>query len=339
MANAYSIAAILPKGNPSSSPESKMINPRSTDSPAESGILDAFARLKIFQRGEQRAIHKPLLILFALGRIAQGGERLMDFASIEGDFKRLLEEFGPSSAPSSRHYPFWHLATDAEGGLWELKGPQAILNRPRSVTPNLTELRANHVQGGFSKRVFEAFRRDGRLRSDLARLILEAHFPDSLREDVLAATGIVMDSGVSPDVPAAQPARRRDPSFRERVLRAYEYRCCVCGFDLRIGAMSVGLEAAHIQWFQAEGPDLETNGLALCSLHHKIFDLGAFTVRPDSFTLVFSQHTAMSDATKVRLLSHHGVGIILPQSERFYPSRQRLHWHATQVFKSPGRDT
>jgi putative restriction endonuclease len=47
--------------------------------------------------------------------------------------------------------------------------------------------------------------------------------------------------------------RHRDPGFRERVLRAYEYRCCVYGFDLRIGRAPAGLEAAHIQWHHAGG--------------------------------------------------------------------------------------
>src|SRR5436189_6378643 len=35
---------------------------------------------------------------------------------------------------------------------------------------------------------------------------------------------------------------------------------------------------AHIRWHQAGGPDIENNGLALCVLHHKTFDLGAFTL-------------------------------------------------------------
>jgi hypothetical protein len=74
------------------------------------------------------------------------------------------------------------------------------------------------------------------------------------------------------------PTRRRDPSFRERVLKAYEYRCAVCGFDVRLKAVPVALDAAHIRSHQAGGPDVEGNGLALCVLHHKTFDLGAFTV-------------------------------------------------------------
>jgi hypothetical protein len=33
-----------------------------------------------------------------------------------------------------------------------------------------------------------------------------------------------------------------------------------------------------IRWHQGGGPDEESNGFALCVLHHKTFDLGAFTV-------------------------------------------------------------
>lgn len=302
-------------------------------------ILREFAALRIFQRAEQRAVHKPLLVLFALGRLVRGLSRLMDFAEIEDDFKSLLKEFGPSSAPSSRHYPFWHLATDAAGDLWELEGPPALLDRPRAVTPNLTELRDCHVRGGFSARVFQALRESEALRVELVRLILNTHFPESLHGDILDTLGLAIDDPRGGMVQAVIRTRRRDPSFRERVLRAYGYRCCVCGFDLRIGNVSAGLEAAHIQWFQAEGPDVESNGLALCALHHKIFDLGAFTIEASSLALVFSQHVAMGEETKLRLLVHHGAGMILPQSARYYPERERLEWHARWVFKRPGRKT
>jgi putative restriction endonuclease len=62
------------------------------------------------------------------------------------------------------------------------------------------------------------------------------------------------------------------------VLRAYEYSCAVWGFDVRLGTMSIALEAAHIKWHQAGGPDEESNGLALRMLHHKLFDRGVFTL-------------------------------------------------------------
>lgn len=50
---------------------------------------------------EQRAVHKPLLILLALARIAQDAPRMVTFEDIEGELKNLLAEFGPSD----RHLP------------------------------------------------------------------------------------------------------------------------------------------------------------------------------------------------------------------------------------------
>ncbi|MHB1445630.1 MAG: HNH endonuclease [Acidimicrobiales bacterium] len=71
--------------------------------------------------------------------------------------------------------------------------------------------------------------------------------------------------------PVSKP-RRRDPAFREQVLLAYEYRCAFCGFDGQLGREAVAIDAAHVRWWAAAGPDDVANGLALCSLHHKLFD-------------------------------------------------------------------
>ena len=63
--------------------------------------------------------------------------------------------------------------------------------------------------------------------------------------------------------------------FRLTVLRAYEYRCAMCGYDGRLDTTPVGVDAAHVRWSAAGGPDELSNGIALCVLHHKAFDLGA----------------------------------------------------------------
>jgi putative restriction endonuclease len=76
--------------------------------------------------------------------------------------------------------------------------------------------------------------------------------------------------------------------------------------------VTAGLEAAHIKWFQAKGPDIEANGLALCALHHKVFDLGAFTILPDTYSLVFSQHAVAGEASRSMPLGFHGAGMIMP---------------------------
>jgi len=98
------------------------------------------------------------------------------------------------------------------------------------------------------------------------------------------------------------------------------------------------LEAAHIKWFQARGPDVVQNGLALCSLHHKIFDPGAFTVLPENHQIVFSRHLMGGDDTKAELLAHHGAGLIQPQGRECLPQPEFLAWHRAEVFKEPARE-
>jgi putative restriction endonuclease len=121
------------------------------------------------------------------------------------------------------------------------------------------------------------------------------------------------------------------------VLRAYEYRCCVCGFDLRIGHMPAGLEAAHIQWHHVGGPDIEPNGLSLCALHHKLFDLGVFTVEPAEHRVIFSQHAISGGRGMEGELQFHGNPIHAPQHSDLRPAPEFLAWNTKNVFKTPAR--
>ena len=95
----------------------------------------------------------------------------LPFAQAEPELRKLLEQFGPSSARASVHYPFWHLRTD---DLWDLEGPASILARPAGATPTLTE--ARQLSGSFSPEVLEALTRNPQLVARLARSIVEAHF-------------------------------------------------------------------------------------------------------------------------------------------------------------------
>jgi len=296
-------------------------------------IIQAFDRMRVWQRGDQRAVHKPLLVLFALSRISSGGTATIDWNDAEPSLRDLLEEFGPAGSSKTRHNPFWHLQTD---GLWKLEGPANILERPPGATPTIGELRDNHIRGGFPPPLQQALEHDPQLVGIIAQRIVEAHFPESIRSDVLAVVGLPTD--LLGAAFTQEQARRRDPAFREKVLLAYQYRCGVCGHDLRLGRQTIGLEAAHIKWFQAKGPDIVPNGIALCSIHHKVFDLGAFTILPDSFQLVFSQQLNGSGETAGKMLAYHGASLILPQSREYLPQPEFLGWHRMEVFKEPSRD-
>jgi putative restriction endonuclease len=307
-------------------------------------VLDAFEGIRRAQRAGVYAPHKPLLILLALARVQRGEPRLAEFAAIDRPLTQLLEAFGPTRSAKSRHYPFWHLATDGQGAVWELVGPREILQRPPALTPTLGELRAHHVQGGFPTDVDAALRYTPGLLQAVAARTLDTSFPATLHADIASAAGLNLETSVvvgesipANDAYANAQRRRRDATFRDRVLRAYEYRCCVCGFDLRLGSTPAGLEAAHIQWHHVGGPDVECNGLALCALHHKLFDLGAFTIEPSEHRVVFSQHAISGGRGLTGELQVHGRLIHPPQLPEQLPGAEFLAWNLQNVFKKPAR--
>ena len=298
-----------------------------------------FEGLRRAQNNGRYAPHKPLLVLLALARIQRGEGRLVPFAEVDKPLQNLLTEFGPSGAAKSRHYPYWHL----DRALWQVNGPATLVNRALGATPNLSELRQDGVQAGFAPEVDAALRAQPDLLVRVAQRVLDAYFPPTLHADIAAVVGL----DLSPPMPevrdSAAPAygagakRARSARFREQVLLAYEHRCCVCGFDLRIGNVSAGLEAAHIQWHTAGGPDLETNGLSLCALHHKLFDLGAFTLEPGDLRIVFSRHAIAGSKGLSGELKHHGQPLLRPQSPDLLPGPAFIAWNQHNVFKTPAR--
>jgi len=72
-------------------------------SPAEEWITRV-ASLNQWRRGGERAPHKPLLLLYMLGRLQTLGSASVAFVDAEVDLRRLLEEFGPPR-PTSPGYP------------------------------------------------------------------------------------------------------------------------------------------------------------------------------------------------------------------------------------------
>ena len=281
-------------------------------------LLKSITELYIWKKGDQRAPHKPLLILYALGQLQQGCPRLISYNIAREKVRELLIEFGPLRKSYHPEQPFVRLVND---GIWELS---VDINLSKFTNKQLID---NNVAGGFTVEVYDLLKNDLLLQQKVAETILSLHFPESIHEDILESIGLDF---------TVKKNKVRDPRFREKVLRAYEYRCAICGFNVRIGNNLVGIEAAHIKWHQAGGPDMEENGIALCSLHHKLFDRGIFTINNERKFLV-SEYANGSKGFEEWVMKYHGHTIRNPVQSYYVPNDKFLGWHIREVFKGPWR--
>ena len=288
-------------------------------------ILKKIDSLRMGKRFGQYAPHKPLLILHALGELSRGRE-VVPFWDLDAPLTRLLEDFGPQRARHHAEYPFWRLQND---GLWIVTADEPVLTRASNNDAKKSELINKNAVGGFVSDDLEVLKSSVENIRIVAVKVLDTHFPETLHREILDTVGLDLD--------LAEGKQGRSPDFRRKVLRAYEGRCCVYGYDLRLGNRLAGLEAAHIMWHTVGGPDEEPNGLALCVLHHKAFDLEAFTVETDGLTVVCSQE--LSGTTKREwLIGYHGSRISEPQSLSYFPEEKYLNWHRRTIFKGPPRE-
>src|SRR3954451_15204240 len=91
------------------SPADRLAYP-SWEGPVDSeAVLERFNDLSIWKQGDQRAPHKPLLVLYALGRWQRGDTGDLPFDQLAPDVAGLLREFGPPRRCYHPEYPFWWL--------------------------------------------------------------------------------------------------------------------------------------------------------------------------------------------------------------------------------------
>ncbi|HSR50970.1 MAG TPA: HNH endonuclease [Acidobacteriota bacterium] len=291
--------------------------------------------LNVWKRKNRRATHKPLLMLYALSRCVTTGQRLIPYREVEHDLRPLLEEFAAPREKHEPYLPFWHLRSD---GLWEVPGHEKLKRRKNKDRPLLSEFRKHNPSGGFPEEIFEALLTTPQLADYLVRQVLFTYFPATQHGEILEAIGLHLQVELVAPPPPGKPVtweevrrQKRESGFRNRVLDAYDYRCALCGYDIRVAGKLVGIEAAHIQWHTYAGPDHESNGIAVCSLHHRLLDRGAFTILPD-LTVLISKKTKATRGREEWLVRFQSQPIATPKIQAHWPSEPFLTWHWENVF-------
>jgi len=125
--------------------------------------------------------------------------------------------------------------------------------------------------------------------------------------------------------------------FRDKLLSAYDSRCCVTG----LGENEL-LVASHIKpWKDADHGEriASSNGLLLNALHDKAFDRGLITIT-DSLEVALSPRLSKALPKPVVenfFEAYENQEISIPRSELDRPSLPFLKWHRENIFQSSSR--
>ncbi len=294
-------------------------------------FLHRLARVRTGAWKGQRAPHKPLLLLLALGRVVQGRRRLVAFSSIEPELRRLLVKFGPPRDARHPVYPFGRLRND---GLWEIPG-DGLLATTSSGNLHVKQLRERDVVGGFPREVHQLLAANPSLVVTAAEQLLARHFPPSHHDGLRAAAGLRWDWSVT----QRYPEQPESAAFRTHVLDEYGRRCSICDFDAHLGDRALGLDAVRLKWSSHGGPNDVSNALAACLLHQRALNRGALGLQPDrsGYRVLVSDKVAGSSPATARLLDLHGRPVSRPRTPALAPSASFVDWHRKWVFQTPPR--
>lgn len=115
--------------------------------------------------------------------------------------------------------------------------------------------------------------------------------------------------------------RLHQARFRARVLPAYANQCTICRLkEPRL------LDAAHILGdADARGEPKVSNGLSLCSIHHRAIDEHLIGVSPNYVVEVHPRLRDEEDGPMLAVLNEaHGANIVLPRRRAWHPDRELL---------------
>lgn len=124
----------------------------------------------------------------------------------------------------------------------------------------------------------------------------------------------------------------RSNLFKRYIPQLYNDTCAVTGMQIRSTYNYNFVDACHIVPFSISHDDRVTNGLALCPNIHRAFDRGLLGI-DSNYRIQVSSSVKDDTQHPYSLKSLANRQIILPNEEKFYPSKENLEWHFKEVFK------
>jgi putative restriction endonuclease len=192
-------------------------------------------------------------------------------------------------------------------------------------------------------------------RDALRRVLIETYFVSEARPIIVEVSQITTSSFeysrelmnrsrgrfVVKEAPTAAEiyvAEVRSMAFRRVVARAYNHTCAMCRIRIVTPEGRTAIAAAHIVPWSHSHNDDPRNGMALCGLHHWVFDQGLMAVTPE-YTMRVSPLLRLDAQRAELVLALDGRAIAMPSNQILWPARAALRWHMGTIFRATNPDT
>jgi putative restriction endonuclease len=296
-----------------------------------------------------RAPYKPLLLLSILDLISFGPLKT-NFIEFNVELFDIFERYwtvvvGPERK-SNILMPIGHLRRE---GFWHLlprPGQEQVLGHLKQFKSHKQLL--DFVLGAqLDDELFELLLTPANVE-ELRKVLIFTHFLPEIHGALWEASKVSADSyeysnllsdrtrarfrlEEVPEVNERYQVEVRSVAFRRVVTGAYDHTCAMCGIRIITPEGRTAVEAAHIVRWSVSHNDDPRNGMALCRLHHWIFDQGLVSVSSRYQIQVSPLVEPEPGAEPVHKL--HEQPVVLPKEQQLWPAKQALAWHRKNVFR------
>jgi putative restriction endonuclease len=158
----------------------------------EAEFLHKLRHLRKFSAGGRQAVHKPLLLLYALAELKHHQREMVRYREADEIVTPLLRKYGPSGTRARVSDPFARLEGD---GIWEIKSTnrEELFDNGGNARPG--PLSKHNTEAGFNEEVLALLRRSPALIDEAAMVILDEALPAGDHSDLLAQIGLTIGTG------------------------------------------------------------------------------------------------------------------------------------------------
>ena len=137
-------------------------------------LKQKFLTIKVHQSSGEPALHKILLVLYAISQAVNNNKRMLPFVEIDKALLDLFNKYYPqASSRKNTHYPFGKLEND---GIWEIEYSKE-LKRTTAGHLHKNELLEANIAGGFIEPIYNYLVSNKSVAIEIAEEITKKYFP------------------------------------------------------------------------------------------------------------------------------------------------------------------